>query len=624
MKIVSVSLAVVVILSAFAVFAMEEARDSMVASIGSHSVQTAEAAASAIDSTIYLKRHEMWVFGTGAAVQTELALSNAEFEAMTDREEYINSTDEEWSSTPANETTLLMDQILDGNVSLRISEVLTEHYIEEHVVSIYASIIVVNKYGAVVGMSPRTADYRQNDVAWWSSHIANGAYYGDVDYDSWLGIHGLTVAVPLRNLDEAYAGTIIGFLDVVSIAEEAVYLGRPYETTELHIVSGDGRLIFSDGVFRVFEDISDEGYFAQISEPSGYFILEDGGVEKLFSYAHTSGYLSFPGNDWIVVVDHHTAEVLSSVDALRAGVLEVAVPVLGLSVALSYFFALMMSRRIKNVADSAREFSTGKLDRRIVTKGSDEISQLSESFNKMAAELGSLYHDLEDEVGMRTKELDQANKKLRLLGSITRHDALNQVSIITGWISLAEEATQDEKMLETLRKIKESAVNLGASLEFTGLYEKVGVKKPEWVQMDQALTYSLFGMGPREFELHQGFGNLQVYSDPMIQNVLRNLVDNSVRHGGGVTKISFTYEESPAGLVIIYEDDGSGIPSDLKKAIFEPTKRSSGRKSFGLYLTREILSITGIMIRETGEPGKGARFELHVPKGGFRFQRNAK
>ena len=37
--------------------------------------------------------------------------------------------------------------------------------------------------------------------------------------------------------------------------------------------------------------------------------------------------------------------------------------------------------------------------------------------------------------------------------------------------------------------------------------------------------------------------------------------------------------------------------------------------SFGLYLMREILAITGITIRETGEPGKGARFEMVVPKG---------
>jgi hypothetical protein len=40
-----------------------------------------------------------------------------------------------------------------------------------------------------------------------------------------------------------------------------------------------------------------------------------------------------------------------------------------------------------------------------------------------------------------------------------------------------------------------------------------------------------------------------------------------------------------------------------------------------MYLSREILAITGITIRETGEPGKGARFEINVPDGAWRLAR---
>jgi len=38
-----------------------------------------------------------------------------------------------------------------------------------------------------------------------------------------------------------------------------------------------------------------------------------------------------------------------------------------------------------------------------------------------------------------------------------------------------------------------------------------------------------------------------------------------------------------------------------------------------LFMAREILAITELTIRETGEPGKGARYEIHVPKRLFRF-----
>ena len=70
-------------------------------------------------------------------------------------------------------------------------------------------------------------------------------------------------------------------------------------------------------------------------------------------------------------------------------------------------------------------------------------------------------------------------------------------------------------------------------------------------------------------------------------------------------------------LVIVVEDNGTGIPLGEKQKIFE---NGYGKNTgLGLFLVREILSITGMTIQETGEPGKGARFEISVPKGTFRF-----
>ena len=71
------------------------------------------------------------------------------------------------------------------------------------------------------------------------------------------------------------------------------------------------------------------------------------------------------------------------------------------------------------------------------------------------------------------------------------------------------------------------------------------------------------------------------------------------------------------GLNLIFEDDGAGIPKNENEKIFQ---RGFGKNTgLGLFLCREILSITGITIKETGEPGKGARFEIFVPQGFYRF-----
>ncbi|MDH3365971.1 MAG: sensor histidine kinase [Thermoplasmata archaeon] len=617
-KVVAIFLVVVAILTALAVFALREARDSLVSSIGTDSLHLVQSTAVSVDTSVYLKYHELWLLGSGDFVQMELMLSNIEFDAMSDPEGYIDSVEEEWSSTPSTETTPLMDEILENNISVSVRETLVHHYSEEHGYAIYGSVVVANKYGVVAGMDKSTASYSQDLAAWWPTFMEEGRLFSEVEYDPWLGIHTMVVAVKLSDSEGAFSGAIIGHLDIVSLVEQTVYLGKPYETTEMQIVRSDGLVIFSSSAFTMFENASEEPYFEMMVGQSGYFLFGEGENEKLYSYSTATGYLLYPGNEWMVVVDHKASEVLSAVDNLSSSVMTVAFPIIGLSVAVSYLFALSLSRRVREVARAAQEFSAGERDKRVSTGGFDEIGQLGKSFNFMADELSGLWADLEGKVADRTRAVEQANRKLRLLGSITRHDALNQISIISGWISLAEESTDDKELLATLAKIKNAAVNLAANLEFTRVYEKVGIKKPEWLQMDRTLTHSLFGMGPYDFKLHNDLGDVQVYCDPMIQNVLRNLVDNSIRHGGGVSRISFTSSETPDGLMIVYEDDGKGIPYGDKEAIFEPGTQP-GKKSYGLYLTREILSITGITIRESGVPGKGVRFEILVPEGRYRL-----
>jgi signal transduction histidine kinase len=112
--------------------------------------------------------------------------------------------------------------------------------------------------------------------------------------------------------------------------------------------------------------------------------------------------------------------------------------------------------------------------------------------------------------------------------------------------------------------------------------------------------------------------DLEVYADPMFLKVFFNLIDNAVRHGGRTAiTLRFSSQENGGGLVIVCEDDGVGIGMEDKQHLFE---QGFGKHTgLGLFLSREILSITGITIQENGTPGKGARFEISVPKGAYRF-----
>lgn len=212
--------------------------------------------------------------------------------------------------------------------------------------------------------------------------------------------------------------------------------------------------------------------------------------------------------------------------------------------------------------------------------------------------------------------LKQANAKLNQLGHVTRHDALNQLSIMAGWLDIAIEQATGIELRKNLMRIKNASASLQRLLEFTADYQEIGVKEPMWVDLESSIRRGIAGLDLGEISLEIDVPRVEVYADPMLQKVFLNLVDNSLRHGGKVTRIRFHCEESPDGLTLFFEDDGVGIPESDKEAVFE---RGFGKHTgFGLYMVRTVLGITGIAVRETGAEGSGVRFEMRIPRGGYR------
>ncbi|KAF5065756.1 PAS domain protein [anaerobic digester metagenome] len=210
--------------------------------------------------------------------------------------------------------------------------------------------------------------------------------------------------------------------------------------------------------------------------------------------------------------------------------------------------------------------------------------------------------------------LRTANRQLGLLASITRHDIRNNVMVMLGYLSLAQDQTPDPVQLAVLERLKATTRRIQEQIEFTGLFEHLGSRDPEWQPLAGIVSDLRVPVG---VVLAGETGGFEVFADLMLGHVFSNLLDNSVRHGGpAVSRVHVGADETDEGLVVVFEDDGTGIPEEEKEAVFE---RGVGKHTgLGLFLAREILALTGITIRETGVPGRGARFELVVPPGAFR------
>ncbi len=216
------------------------------------------------------------------------------------------------------------------------------------------------------------------------------------------------------------------------------------------------------------------------------------------------------------------------------------------------------------------------------------------------------------------KALREANASLDILNSITRHDVLNQLMVVRGYSDLVRSSLKDPKELEHMDKIEKATRTIRSQILFTKDFQKLGQVEPKWQSVEELFdsAFSTQEVGP--VEIGVDVSGLEVYADPMLEKVFYNLIDNSLRHGEKVTRISVTCRKERDGLDLVYEDDGVGIRPEDKTRIFD---RAFGKNTgLGLFLTKAILGVTQIEIEETGEPGKGARFEMHVPDGSFRFQ----
>jgi signal transduction histidine kinase len=213
------------------------------------------------------------------------------------------------------------------------------------------------------------------------------------------------------------------------------------------------------------------------------------------------------------------------------------------------------------------------------------------------------------------EELKMANTKLNLISNITRHDMLNQLVVVRGFSNLLTDAPMD-KSERYLRGINSAVITMEHLIDFARDYQRFGLESPVWDRLDNILVKAKVNIATDLVSIVNMDPMTEVHFDQLLERVFYNLFDNSLRHGGKVSRIVIGTDRGSHGLKIIYEDNGIGIPRDEKEMIFQwGFGKNSG---LGLAMCQQILTLSGWTIIENGEPGKGAHFEISVPDGDWR------
>lgn len=233
-------------------------------------------------------------------------------------------------------------------------------------------------------------------------------------------------------------------------------------------------------------------------------------------------------------------------------------------------------------------------------------------------ELEAALYERDEEIELRKQAeegLSGAIRKLNLLSGVTRHDILNQIIIANYYLETAIEDSPEWG--ETLSPVKKSIDEIHRQIEFTKNYQDLGVSPPSW-QNAPGLIRRCFDerVYPAGVEVAIDLPETEFLADAMLGKAFCNVISNAYNHAEGMKHLKITGRPVDDSFLLTIADDGEGVPEDKKELIF---RRGHGKNhGYGLFLVKEILGLTGIIIRETGMFGDGAVFEIVIPPGSWR------
>jgi len=219
---------------------------------------------------------------------------------------------------------------------------------------------------------------------------------------------------------------------------------------------------------------------------------------------------------------------------------------------------------------------------------------------------------------MTESALSNTTKKLNTLTGIIRTDLSNKLAVLYGYLRMGAIKFSDPEVISFVTDIKDAAGGIERQINISRDFRDLGTKPPSWVMVQKAVIEAAGKLDFGSVYFRAWTERVEIFADPYLPTVFYHLFDNALNLAEDVTRVVVTYQIRDNGCAVIIEDNGPGIPDDVKVKLFnQSSEEGYGR---GLFLAHEILSISGIDIVETGTPGRGARFEILVPSEGYRIR----
>ncbi|WP_055485960.1 HAMP domain-containing sensor histidine kinase [Streptomyces sp. WMMB 322] len=303
---------------------------------------------------------------------------------------------------------------------------------------------------------------------------------------------------------------------------------------------------------------------------------------------------------------------------------------LGIATGLALVGAMLLAqaaastvlRPVRRLGDAARRLGEGKLDTRLKVSGTDELAELSRTFNQTAE---SLEH--------RVADLSAREESSRRFVADMSHELRTPMTAISAVTEVLEEEQDNldpmiapavQLVVSETRRLNDLVENLMEVTRFDAGTAKLVLDDVDVADQVTACIDARAWLDAVELDADRG---VMARLDPRrLDVILANLIGNALKHGGSPVRVSVRTEESAAGgtgeLLIEVADRGPGIPEEMLPHVFDRFFKASASRprsegsGLGLSIAQENAHIHGgsISVRNDTEHGGGAVFTLRLPR----------
>lgn len=541
-------------------------------------------------------------------IQKTLKESNNEFRALENIESFLIQMEER---EVGSEITPFIKGLQEEELEEELINII-QFYRDEYEYDVVEELFITNEFGANVALGLGTSDYRQDDEEWWQITKNDGVFIGSLEYRSEYGNYVVPFGLRIDDENENFLGVmriVLTLDDMIHLfINDAEIINN--QARNVVLLENSGKTIYSKGIQDV-EQLIPVSYFDEITVAKNVGTIEltdEKDDLHLVSYAKSTGFKTFPGFSWVVLVDQDSSSFVEEFVDLRNSIFIVTVLGMIAAVVIGIIISFFITKPLKELSSLAQLFSKGKFDVKANKSNINEIDIIGQSFNQMSNSLKKL---IETEKQLAEAQAKVKNERLSAIGELAAsvaHDMKNPLATIKSSAEIVNRHTKgnDKEIDEVLNRMHRAIGRMSHQIEDVLNFVRVTPLNVKDVPIRSVLDSALDSIEiPKNIQIQLPETKRKIKCDSRkMEVVFINLILNAIQAIGKKDgKITIRVVEEDNFVSIEVEDTGPGIPDEILPKIFDPltTTKEKGT-GLGLSTCKNVIEQHGGSIIASNNP----------------------